>query len=359
MKWAKPTHDSKEQINRAGNMLISNDVSEAEKNKALEILGNWRAIHSYPMHVFKIRLKRKSLQVDKNALTAQRLKRVPAIIKKLKRRYGGGPPTMNLIQMQDISGCRAVLTTVPKVRKLYHEHYLKGDLKHEKVGVKDYIANPKEDGYRSIHLIYKYFSDKDGKKDYNGLLVEIQLRSKLQHFWATAVETVDFFTRQAIKSNEGQKEWLDFFRLVSAAFAKMENCPPVPNTPSDEKEIRRQIKKREADLNVIKIMSGWTSAMRVFEEAASRNKAKLQFFLLELDISGGGKMTVSAYSKKQEQKAIADYAEAEKRTEGKKEYDVVLVGVDTITDLKKAYPNYFVDSREFLEKLKKIIKEPS
>ena len=59
-------------------------------------------------------------------------------------------------------------------------------------------------------MIYRYSSDK-GKKDYNGLLVEIQIRSKLQHLWATAVETVDFFTSQTIKSNQGQKEWVTFF----------------------------------------------------------------------------------------------------------------------------------------------------
>ena len=52
---------------------------------------------------------------------------------------------------------------------------------------------------------------------------------------------------------------------------------------------------------------------------------------------------------------IKDYAEAEKRNNGKKEYDVVLVGADTSTDLKKAYPNYFVDTGEFLSYLQKII----
>ena len=41
---------------------------------------------------------------------------------------------------------------------------------------------------------------------------------------------------------------------------------------------------------------------------------------------------------------------------GKKYYDVVLVGVDNINELKRAYPNYFVDSKEFLQTLKKIIK---
>ncbi len=118
MAWTKPRGSSKGTINRAGDILINDISSEEEKNKALEILDNWRAVHSYPMHIFKKRLKDKSTAVDENALTAQRLKRVPAIIHKLKRKYGGHNPTMKLSQMQDIGGCRAVLSNVTLARKL-------------------------------------------------------------------------------------------------------------------------------------------------------------------------------------------------------------------------------------------------
>ncbi len=42
-----------------------------------------------------------------------------------------------------------------------------------------------------------------------------------------------------------------------------------------------------------------------------------------------------------------------------KEYDVVLVGADTTSDLKKAYPNYFLDTKEFIFYLKKILNKYS
>ena len=353
MVWTRPKGYSRSRVDWAGEILIGSRTSSPEDvNRALEILDNWRAIHKYPMHVFKTRLKRVSEKIDREALAVQRLKRLPSILKKLQRKYSGNEPTMKLSQVQDIAGCRVVMPNVELARRVYKEGYIRGDLKHKKVNEKDYINNPKTDGYRSIHLIYRYNSDKEGKKDYNGLLVEIQIRSKLQHLWATAIETVDFFTRQAIKSNEGQKEWMEFFRLVSSAFAIDENTPLVPNTPTDKNELYSQIRKMEAELQVIKIMGGWTQAIRVFEEA-SRKKPNLQFFLLELDI-GGEKLNITGYTKGQEEKAISDYAQAEKRNREKKEYDVVLVGVDTANDLRKAYPNYFADTREFLEKLKKI-----
>jgi len=353
MVWEKQKY-SKFEINNAGKILINDKSSDEEKDRALEILDNWRATHSYPMHIFQMRLKNKSQKVDENSLTAQRLKRVPAIIYKLKRSYNGRKPSMKLYQMQDIGGCRAVLSNITQVRELWEKYYLKGDLKHKKIGVKDYITNPKTDGYRSIHVVYEYKSDK-GKQEFNGLRVEVQIRSKLQHFWATAIETVDFFTRQAIKSSEGHPDWMDFFKLVSSAFAKMEGCPCVSGTPEDEKELYSQIKKREEELNVISKMGGWTSAMDFFgQEIKTKSKKKVQFFLLELDILGE-KLNIKSYTKEEEQKAIIDYSALEKRHTGRKDYDVVLVGVDKANDLQKAYPNYFVDTTEFLNNLQKIM----
>lgn len=350
MRDTNPIKFSKTKTDEAGKILCNEQSSEEKKNEALEILSNWRAAHSYPMHIFKKRLKRVSERIDKKALSSQRLKRVPSIIKKLNRKYDGEKATMKLTQMQDIAGCRVVMSDVKLANKIYQEDYLKGDIKHKIINQKNYINYPKDDGYRGIHLIYKYNSDK--KKDiYNGLLVEVQIRSKLQHIWATAVETVGFFIGQAIKSNEGEEEWVSFFKLVSSAFANLENCPPVPNTPIGE-ELRELIEKKEKELNVINRMIKWNESVRLFENLKSKKNAYL--FLLEIDLFQE-KLTVTAYSKRQEDRAIEDYAKAEKRIYGKKEYDVVLVGVDAISDLKKAYPNYFIDNGEFIKYFKKII----
>lgn len=351
MTWEKPEY-ARAEINWAGRVLRNNASSQQDIDRALEILDNWRAAHSYPMHVFYMRLKSVSKKVDGNSLIAQRLKRVPSIVAKLNRRYHGRKPSMDLYQMQDIGGCRAVLSNLSLARKLCEDYYLKGDLKHRRVGLKDYITTPKEDGYRSIHLIYKYNSDKQKKKMYNGLLVEIQIRSKLQHIWATAIETAGFFTRQAIKSNEGSPEWIDFFRLVSSAFAKIENSNMVPNTPTDEKELYLQIRQKAKELNVVGKMRGWTSAMRIFKEEAKK-KGEIRFFLLELDIKGE-KLTIYSFTKNEERQALNEYVSLEKRYSGNKEYDVVLVGVDAAHDLEKAYPNYFVDTNEFLNQLLKL-----
>lgn len=353
MVWEKLIYNKLE-INRAGKILIDLNNSDEEKNKAITILDNWRAVHGYPMHIFQMTLKKKAINVDKEALISQRLKRASSIIYKLQRKYDGREPSMMLYQMQDIGGCRAVLSNVTLARELYEKHYLKGNLKHRLVNKKDYISKPKLDGYRSLHLIYEYKSDKN-KKKFNGLLIEVQIRSRLQHLWATAVETTGFLTRQAIKSNEAELRWIEFFKLVSSAFAKIENCPIVPDTPEDEKKLYFEIKKREQELKFTDKIKSLSSAIGFMDrKIKEKTKKKAKFFLLELDIVGKQTL-ITTYTEKEEQKAIDAYSALEKRHLNSTEYDIVLVGAENINDLKKAYPSYFLDTSQFLIYLNKII----
>lgn len=360
MQWTEIKYN-KSKVNWAGDILIDKNSSEDDINKAITILDNWRSSHSFPLHVFKVRLKRVSERIDLNALVVQRLKRTPAILKKLQRKYEGRSPTMKLSQMQDIGGCRSVLKDVKLVKNLCDEYYhidknTKGkhcDLKHEFKNKKDYINNPKNDGYRSVHLIYKYNSDKTNK--YNGLLVEIQIRSKLQHFWATAVETVDHFTKQAIKSNEGQKEWINFFKLISSVFANMEKTPVVPGTPKDKLELYTRVKNLSDKLQVIEKIKSWANLLKTIERIEKEQHHKPHFYLLDLNIDTK-ELTISAFKKGDEQQANYAYSQAEKKANQEKlNKDIVLVEADTTKELKRAYPNYFLDTKEFLSVLQKYL----
>ena len=144
----KPKH-SRKKVQRAGDVLKNPSASDQEKSDAMDILSNWRAVHSYPINTFQATLRDKLFNIDRDALVAQRLKRTPSIISKLQR-Y----PKMNLARMQDIGGLRAVVKNLKKCREL-EVNYRNSKFSHELVGAKDYISTPKETGYRGIHLIYK------------------------------------------------------------------------------------------------------------------------------------------------------------------------------------------------------------
>lgn len=164
MTFALPRFQRRD-VNRAGLILAWNELhgfrdyrdemaDMAERLWAHRVLSNWRACHGYPINTFQATLRLKLKTIDKNAIVAQRLKRAPSVIAKLQRF-----PTMKLTQMQDIGGLRAVVSSVARVRRL-EANYRESAFKHELASSKDYIDKPKSDGYRSIHLVFRYANDR-------------------------------------------------------------------------------------------------------------------------------------------------------------------------------------------------------
>jgi (p)ppGpp synthase/HD superfamily hydrolase len=156
MSWALPRY-SRQEVNAAGNCLIAEDqvIWLQDRDRILETINNWRSSHSFPLQCFKMTLLRRAQSVDGKAIIAQRLKRLPSIEAKLRRF-----PNMKLGQMQDIGGCRAVVQNIKRLERLV-SRYERGRSKnptkrHEFVKEKNYIKEPKSDGYRSIHFVYRY-----------------------------------------------------------------------------------------------------------------------------------------------------------------------------------------------------------
>lgn len=177
MAFAKRWH-SKGDIDRAGKALITLPSDDPAMDKILEIIDNWRACHGFPLQSIKMTLLKRAKSVSPTALIAQRLKRLHSISIKLRDN-----PNMKLSQMQDMGGCRAVLRNMGQVDRLF-EIYENSKSKNPKgrpewVSYYDYISHPKSDGYRSIHLIYKYRSLLRDKRLYNDQRIEIQIRTAL------------------------------------------------------------------------------------------------------------------------------------------------------------------------------------
>ena len=96
--------------------------------------------------------------------------------------------------------------------------------------------------------MYAYNSERTTR--WQGLNIEVQIRSELQHQWATAVETVGAFTGNDLKSNVGDPTWLRFFALMSTAIAQREGTPEVPETPTNPRELVEEIEECDRILGV-------------------------------------------------------------------------------------------------------------
>ena len=345
MAWTVPNY-TRGEVDRAGRTFLDSSASPADRELARATINNWRSSHSFPLNTLQVNLRKKVTKVDPEGLVAQRIKRLPSIQQKLIHQ-----PKMLLSRMQDIGGCRGVVADVASVEAVV-DAFEHGRQLHRLARHDDYITFPKESGYRGHHLVYRYQGDQ--KTTYNGLSIEVQVRTRLQHAWATAVETVGTFTRQSLKSSRGEEDWLRFFALMSTEMAQEEGTPPVPNTPTDASQLKRELAKLTQDLDVLSRLEAFAATLRSIEDAEAFGPRD-KYFVLELDVEPDrAKLTVRGY--RDLVTATDEYGALELAAEQESSLDVVLVSVSALTSLRRAYPNYYLDTEVFRSALRTFIR---
>ena len=333
-KWKKVEY-SRSKIIKAGKTIRKAGSTEEQLEEATKVIDNWRAAHAFPLHVIYIHLR--GMASGKNIVVAERLKRLDSIIKKLERE-----PSMSLWMMQDLGGCRFIVPTLDDVYS-YAEKYDSSRKRHIFKEKYDYIANPKPSGYRSLHMVYEYHSDKSDTYNKN-MLVEIQYRTHLQHVWATALETMGLFTKQALKAGQGDEHIKRFFVLVSSLFALREGCPVVPGTVADEAELISEIEQINDAHHVLETLNAIRIAVQHVDAGA---KDKKGYYLLILNYNTH-RLRIRTYLPSQFDTAESTYTQIEKNRH-ESNIDAVLVRAKSFKELKAAYPNYFTDIGEFYD----------
>ena len=340
---------SREKVKKAGKVLIKEDATTDEFNDAMAVLSQWRALHSYTINTFQAMLRGKVKQLGfKSHIIAQRLKRTPSIVRKLNRF-----PSMSLSRMQDIGGIRIVLPNVNDVYRLHKEIItIKARFDHEPIlPPVDYIEKPKDDGYRSLHQVFKYKSTI--APELNGLFIELQIRTKLQHSWATAVETLGLVEKSSFKTGEGAEEFKRFFKLASVLFAHHES-QPVMNEFANISflEIASELITLEQDLQIYAKLTGLIITGKHIETSSVKSN---EYHVMELNTSDDKReVSLIAFTKAQLELAEEFYKMREIATQDKPNIEVVLIAAGNLKDIKKAYPNYFLDTQEFIKNLKYI-----
>lgn len=349
MPMTKYEIPSKHSVSKAGDILrdcLFNNPETCDRaslEDSFSTLSRWRYAFTYPLIKFNVLLrntvKRKGY---KGTLIAQRLKRTPSIVLKLQRFR-----KMELGRMQDIAGLRVVLGSVSDVYSML-ETIQKGRHKHEPIiPPHDYIETPKEDGYRSIHQVFRF--NNSLHPELNGLPVEIQLRTKLQHCWATAVETMGVVEKCSFKTGQGDEQIKKFFKLASALFAIDEKCN-VPDEFKDltKKQIVDEFNALDKKIGILKKIEGIAVSANHIQRTFAKNE---KFSVIELR-ANEGKVYINAFT--EDQIALDYYKTREQSTLNDPSISVVLMSAGNLRQIKKAYPNYFLDTREFLKNITRI-----
>lgn len=189
----KANEFSKTQIDRLGDRLRKGDIREDD----LRLLDLYRRSFSvaYEDVVGKIR---EQLNLEP---TGRPAKSTTSIADKLRRE------SIRLSQVQDIAGGRLVVTDIK------HQNAVVEQLKKmfEKTTVVDRREHP-SNGYRAVHVIVGA-----GTK-----LIEIQVRTALQHQWAELSEKLSDVVDNAIKYGGGDEEVVSLLAQTSEVMAGVE-----------------------------------------------------------------------------------------------------------------------------------------
>ena len=181
------------------------------------------------------------LKHSRNPISAihTRLKSTPSIIEKLKKR--GAPITLEAVaeQVTDLAGVRIICSYIDDVYSIANAFLRQDDI--TLITAKDYIKEPKKNGYRSLHLIVSvpvFFSDSRRE-----VKVEVQIRTVAMDFWASLEHEIRY-------KNGGKEEaWLseelkECAETVAKADEQMlsirERVEADPE--KDESELSRRIK---------------------------------------------------------------------------------------------------------------------
>jgi putative GTP pyrophosphokinase len=185
---------SKTQIDHLGDRLKKGRIADNDLRQLDEYRLSFSAAHEFVVAAIRSKLKLHP--------TGRPAKSTTSIAEKLRRE------TIRLTQIQDIAGCRIVVPeiveqerAVDSLRNLF-----------ENTTVVDRRAQPSH-GYRSVHVIVKHGSE----------LVEIQVRTSLQHLWAEWSEKLSDLVHPDIKYGGGDQEWVQLLLNGSGLVANVES----------------------------------------------------------------------------------------------------------------------------------------
>lgn len=336
---------SKSAVRRAGQAISAGTATEDDYH----LVDRWRAAHGYVINTFQAWLKGHINKKDYYIEFAQRLKRRNTVIDKLTRKNAEGENLIaDVSAMHDFAGCRLIFNDIQQLndfRSYIHstqtmrnvEHTLRHDP--EKY---DYIERPKFTGYRGIHDVYRHFPRgsirRQEKKPWDGLLVELQYRTRAQHAWATAVEISDLLDGERTKFELDTSERGRFFAIASEIIARRHEGLTKAFLEASTQDLQNDLQDLESKMGILRRLE----LLKQFEDEESlQNHNVLNIYRKE---DGSLELEILPF------KTAAPAIEKASELEGSEDsVNAVYVRSDNPKQLRSAYRNYFYDPVDFVK----------
>ena len=156
----------------------------------LELMAYYRCAMMEVETKFRVLSEERSLQYDHSPIETirTRLKRPESIIRKMNKRGAALTPESIENTLNDVAGVRVICSFITDIDLLADAFLRQDDLR--LLERKDYIRNPKPNGYRSLHLIVEtpiFLHDQKRM-----MKVEVQLRTTAMDWWASAEHKIRY-----------------------------------------------------------------------------------------------------------------------------------------------------------------------
>lgn len=323
---------SKTLIDKAGKALSTDSETDVDKYILyVDAFDEYRKLHLEPLSKTTIELQHWLNNYGKEYFIAQRLKRKPQILRKLLRFK------TRLSQLQDIGGARIIVDQNSDVDQVvnYLNERIKENSELKIVRETDYRGEGRDDsGYRAYHVIL----ERDNCR------IELQVRSKIQHYWAETIERTSIVYGHYLKELDGDPLVINYFKILSDLFYEIESGRKPDSalrTRVEGLRIRAEEIIQTADEKNIfssHVNEGIVKDLEEKEKRIANSGLNNWIFVFNWKI---GSFVTWELVTNDPNGAIKMYVEFENAYTSEDGFEVVLVGSSEVATVRRTHSHYF------------------
>lgn len=241
-----------------------------------------------------------------------------------------------LSQLQDIGGARIIVENnniLEEISKLI-DNFLESSQDFKLHRNTDYRPYGRDDsGYRAFHKIITF----------SGIKLELQLRTRAQHYWAECIERTSVFYGRRLKEGEGDNVVIRYFKTLSNAFSVIEEGydlyqESIQNL-SDLRDQSESIIRRDGHANLLD-GSVNDDVVKTLVQIEKSHPTQVNNWILVFDWRSANFVTWDIVSLDPSE-AVEAYSRYERDFPEDNYYEVVLIGSSDVATVQKTHSHYF------------------
>ncbi len=242
---------------------------------------------------------------------------------------------MRLTQLQDIGGSRIIVDRNTEVNRLID--FITGQINKGAAfslkRIADYrVRGRDQTGYRGTHLILER----------DGCTLELQLRSRIQHYWAESIERSSVIYGYHLKEQEGNPEVISYFKNLSDVFYEIESGRDPGAREKIELDRQREVAQQiiyASDRNRVFDSYVNEDVVRTLQTVQGSEDA-INNWIIVFDWKSGVFVTWEAVGR-DAREANRKYISYERQFPANQNYEVVMIGSSDIATVRKTHSHYF------------------